>query len=227
MSTLTALIIATPIFGFSLQVPALAPTADLSAQVAASAEASASAEADAEDTYVAEMRQRNDIAAVHRTLGVATWGAMTAAVVLGTIQYYNLYGFFAGQGDNPCVEGTAIFGQGQCSGTPWPHLLSAGVTTALYATTHALSQLMPDPDNLSEGKGEFASTLRMHKLLRWIHLGGMVAQAVLGIIIANPGLVGMDRTNDYGTLQGLATVHWGVGLVTYGALTWAGTLMLF
>jgi hypothetical protein len=85
---------------------------------------------------------------------------------------------------------------------------------------------MPDPDNLSEGMGKFASTLRLHKTLRWVHFGGMVAQALIGIVIAN-GLLGLDRANDYGTLQALATAHLGIGLVTWGAMTWAGSLMVF
>jgi hypothetical protein len=86
---------------------------------------------------------------------------------------------------------------------------------------------MPDPDDLDEGKGEFAETLRMHKFLRWVHLGGMIAQVVLGVIVANSELIGLDRANDYGTLQALATVHMASGLVTWGALTWAGALMTF
>ena len=55
----------------------------------------------------------------------------------------------------------------------------------------------------------------------------MIAQFTLGIITANASSLGIDRTNDYDTLQLLATVHMGIGLVTYGALTWAGALMTF
>jgi hypothetical protein len=51
----------------------------------------------------------------------------------------------------------------------------------------------------------------------------MVAQIALGIVIANTG----DRANDYGTLQALATAHLAAGVITYGALTWAGALMTF
>ncbi len=270
---LALVLLATPLFGLSLQAPLLEPTIDLSivssAQLSASGELSASsdddsedaddsesndsdeassdeagsdeassddasaksdegpaAKAQADDDYAAQNRRRNDLVKIHRPLGIATWAAMTATVGLGIIQYYNLYGFGAGQGDNPCVQGNAIFGQSQCSGTPWPHAIAAGLTTGLYAATFTISLMMPDPDDLSSGKGEFASTLRMHKLLRWVHFGGMVAQAVLGIIIAN-NVLGLDRANDYGTLQALSTVHLGVGLVTYGALTWAGALMTF
>jgi hypothetical protein len=101
------------------------------------------------------------------------------------------------------------------------------LTTGLYAATFSVSLMMPGPDDLSSGEGEFASTLRTHKFLRWVHLGGMVAQALLGIAVANSSVFGLDRANDYDTLQMLATVHLGAGLVTYGALTWAGALMTF
>lgn len=231
MGSLTALLVATPIFGLSLQLD-VNPALDLSVQTLPAIEASVEVGAGEEheesgSSYADQMRRRNSLADLHRPFGIATWGAMTVTTVLGVIQYYNLYGFFADQGSNPCVEGSAIFGQGQCSGTPVLHLAAAGVTTGLYATTFTLALMMPDPDNLSEGPGEFASTLRLHKFLRWIHFGGMLAQVVLGVLVANPDLIGLNRANDYGTLQALATVHLASGLISYGALTWAGALMTF
>lgn len=239
-----ALLVATPVFGMALQLhaaalvmPATTPrvltsvvalTAD--AELGVDTEASTDNEpeaADPEALYVEQMRSREDLAGVHRVLGISTWGFMLATVAGGFVQYYNQYGFFADQASSPCVKGTAIFGQGQCSGVPWLHAIGAGITTLLYASTFTLSLLMPDPDNLAEGPGEFASTLRLHKLLRWIHFGGMIAQAVLGVLVANSQALGLDRANDYGTLQTLATVHMATGLVTFGALTWAGALMAF
>ncbi|MCA9600564.1 MAG: hypothetical protein KC417_00990, partial [Myxococcales bacterium] len=154
------------------------------------------------------------------------YAAMGLSLVLGTIQYYNLYGFFADQGSNPCVKGTAVFGQGQCTGFPLLHAGAGFLTAGLYTATFAVSLAMPDPDDASEGDSEYAKTLRMHKTLRWVHFGGMVAQMLLGIVIANAETFGMDRANDYGTLQALATVHLGVGLATFGAMTWAMVLML-
>lgn len=179
-----------------------------------------------EEEYEEQIKYRNDLIKLHKPLGIATWASMTVTLGLGFIQYYNLYGFGAGQGDNPCVKGDAIFGQGSCTGRPWPHTLSASLTTGLYASTFVISLLMPDPDDLASGKGEFASTLRLHKFLRWIHFGGMITQVALGVIIGS-GLFGLDRANDYGTLQTLATVHMATGVITYGALTWAGALMTF
>jgi len=236
MGSLIALLLATPIYGLSLSVPALEASFDVSAQtaaelqVAASADGPAANESDQADasqaTYMHDLKRRNDIAAVHRIFGTATWISMTLTVAGGVMSYYNLYGFFQGQGDNPCVTGHAIFGDGGCKGMRTAHAVSAGVTSVLYATTFTLSLMMPDPDNLSEGKGEFASTLRLHKTLRWVHFGGMVAQALIGIVMAN-NMLGLDRANDYKTLQALATVHLATGIVTYGALTWAASLMVF
>jgi hypothetical protein len=192
----------------------------------ADAEQGSTDEADDQAEYLAQVKKRNSLIKLHRPLGLATWAAMTATITLGAIQYYNLYGFFADQSDNPCVKGDAIFGQDQCSGAPWPHRIGWITTTALYSATFTVSLMMPDPDDLANAKGEFGSTLRMHKLLRWVHFGGMLAQLALGLVISQ-NLFGLDRANDYDTLQTLATVHLGTGLVTYGALTWAGALMTF
>jgi len=259
MGPVTALLLATPIFGFSLQAPTVslqAPTSltaniavlaaalDLDAADAAIApdEPNGSDSPDAPNAhgrasrkkqrskeeldYLREIKERNKLGDLHRTLGVATWVAMTATVAVGFIDYYNLYGFGAGIGNNPCVTGKAIGGDWGCDAARPAKNVLAIATTALYASTFTLSLMMPDPDKLSEGKGAYASTLRLHKTLRWVHLSGMIAQAVLGVIVANGGL-GLDRANDYKTLQALATVHMGLGVVTWGAMTWAGALMVF
>jgi hypothetical protein len=176
--------------------------------------------------YARTLRERADVISIHKPLGIATWISMTATVILGGIQYHNLYGLFSSQGSTPCDEGSAIFGQGQCSGTPWPHLISALMTTGLYGATFAFSLLMPDPDGTGEGESDYASNLRLHKLLRWVHFGGMIAQIALGVLVANADRFGLDRANDYGTLQALSTVHMTIGLVTWGALSWAALTML-
>ena len=202
--------------------------AEADADAAPSGKSAKKAKSAAEEEYTQEIKRRNSIAGIHRLMGVATWAAMTLTLAAGMIDYYNLYGFGAGIGDNPCVQGSAAFGDdfGCRGGIRTIKSALAYTTTALYATTFTLSLMMPDPDDLSSGKGEFASTLRLHKTLRWVHFGGMVAQIALGVLIASR-VGGLDRANDYGTLQALATVHMGLGLVTWGALTWAGALMTF
>lgn len=242
MGSLTALLLATPIFGMSLHAPAVGfdVDLDLSAKAVAVAdlaakkaddkadEGSGGGKSSAEDEYKQELRTRNNVAGIHRAFGIATWAAMTLTLAAGMIDYYNLYGFGADIGSNPCVEGSAAFGEdfGCRGGIRTIKSIGAYTTTALYATTFTLSLMMPDPDDLSSGKGEFASTLRLHKTLRWVHFTGMCLQIIGGVLIASR-VGGLDRANDYGTLQALATVHMGVGLVTWGALTWAGALMVF
>ncbi len=240
MGSLTALLVATPIWGFSLSLdpsvgvgtPGGGP-APLAAAVAVAAdEASSGAAANEDDapsapTTAELMQRRGRLAKVHRALGIATWASMTGTVILGYLQYWNLYGMFSSLGNTPCVQGDAIFGQRSCIRQPVPHLVSSVLTTALYSVTFGLSLAMPDPLHLSDGTGAYARKLRRHKRLRWVHLAGMVAQMGLGLILANSDTFGLSRANDYRTLQALSTVHLGLGLMTYVALTWAGALFLF
>jgi hypothetical protein len=179
--------------------------------------------------YTAAVRKRAKLAKIHRTLGIATWAATTLAVASGTVAYRNLYGvpFSTAMDETPCVTGDAWFGQKTCYGQPWGHAILGFGAGAFYFTTLGLAIGMPDPDNASVGKSQYARTLRTHKLLRWVHLAGMLSQMLIGTIIANPNLTGLDRANDYGTLKVLGGLHLGSGYVTLGALTWAGSIMLF
>lgn len=256
MGPLTALVLATPIFGLSLSPPQLAalptsttPLAQFSAKLvesedfdeeardevasveegeeesARTASEAAAARAQEKDAYVGKLRKRARLAKIHRTLGIATWALTGVAVIAGGIQFHNLYG--GDEATNPCVQGKAWLGQGQCYGTPWFHALTGFAAGAAYFSTLGLAIAMPDPDNASKGDSQYAKTLRTHKILRWVHLSGMVAQMVLGIVMANPKVSGgLDRANDYDTMKALSIVHLSVGLVTFGALSWAGTIML-
>jgi hypothetical protein len=248
MGPLTALLLATPIFGFSLAPPAALPSSfapsaevasavslELSADVAADGSTDAApvgpvADAPKPDTkqYVRDLRKRAKLANVHRTLGIATWAMTALAVAGGTVQYRNLYGapFTTGLGDSPCVRGNAWPSQDTCYGQPWFHEITGFAAGGLYFTTMALAIAMPDPDHADQGDSKFARTVRTHKILRWVHLTGMVTQMVLGIVMANPAF-GLDRANDYGTLKVLSGIHLASGYVTLGALTWAGSIMLF
>lgn len=241
MSLLAAVALATPIFGFSLTPPTavpLSPAAPLfgTAVLAQLDEAAPAVEAEAatpartagtaSQQMGEQLRQREELGAVHRAFGIATWASMLATVVLGMIQYHNLYGWFGSLEDTPCVRGDAVFGQDQCWGDPWAHRVAAMTTTTLYSATFVLSFVMPDPLGADEGNGALASNLRMHKALRWVHLGGMIAQMLLGFAVGQ-NWFGLDRANDFGAQQALATVHQLVGLATFGTLTAAGAIMLF
>lgn len=238
MGTLAALVLATPLFGFQLELDPAIMTPSTSVPMVGSAVSFEPVPDDAEGgggaaaprrgpTTAELMQERGELAQIHKWMGVATWVSMTATVVLGYLQYYNLYGMFASLEDTPCVRGNAVFGQGACSRQPLPHLVSSLMTTALYSVTFGLSLRMPDPMNLSEGDSDYAKNLRRHKRLRWVHFAGMLAQMLLGVVIANADTFGLSRANDYRALQALSTVHFAIGLTTYAAMTWAGVIFLF
>ena len=231
MGTLTALVLATPIFGFALTPPsigAIEPSIAPAAQIAVQAEIGEASKPVDQAVYLQQLRKRAKIAKVHRTMGIATWGLMTVAVISGTMQYRNLYGvpFKTGLADTPCVQGNAWPRQEACYGTPWFHAITGFTTGAFYFTTLGLAVFMPDPDDASKGNSKYAKTLRTHKALRWVHLAAMLSQMVVGTIIANPGISGLDRANDYDTLKKLSGFHLVSGYIALGALSWAGTIML-
>jgi hypothetical protein len=241
MGPLAAFVIATPIFGLQLSAPLLQPDAWFAPQMAVEIDAAlplpallpveaserASEESDEDRRYAEAVRARADLGTIHRTMGIVTWASMTLTVVAGLIQYYNLYGFQAGRDDNPCATGGAVFGQDQCWGTPWIHAISATLTTTLYSATLAMSigLLLNDPNSVLAGRGAYSDRIRAHAVLALVHLAGMVAQIILGAGVANNWFG--DRTNDYGTLQTIATVHQVIGWTTWGALGAAGAIMLF
>jgi hypothetical protein len=243
--TVSGFALVTPIFGLALAPPAdivpldviaiseLAPRnaqegedegADESVEPAVEETEEAASGGGDMDDYARQMRERADLIAIHRPLAIATWAVMGVTLIAGGIQFHNLYGTWSDLGDTPCVTGDAIFGQGQCWDPPWIHRVLWISTTALYTATFITSVMMPAPDDLDEGDSDYASNLRLHKILRWVHFGGMIAQIALGIIIANSESFGLDRANDYGALQALATTHLALGLVTWGAMTWAGAI---
>ena len=230
MTTLTALMLASPLFGLSLQIDAAlfeAPAAAIEPAVVLAVEVSTELEEPAQPTTADLIRKRNKIKKVHKWMGITTWSLMTLSVVSGFIQFYNQYGWWKGQADNPCVQGNAIFSQGACSGVPTAHLVLNVTTSAAYFATFGLSFAMPDPLGVSEGDSKFAKRLRTHKVLRWVTFAGMLTQIALGVATANSEWFGLDRANDYNALRGLATAHLAVSLMTYGAMTWAGAIMIF
>ena len=182
------------------------------------------AQAEEDRRYTADVTRRRELGQIHRALGIATWIAMTANLVVGMFQYNDLYGFGAGQEGNPCTTGRGLI-LNECSGDPYAHIISATTTTVLYSGTFILSLSMPDPNDADSGNGAFAQHLRIHEILRWIHSFGMLAQVVIGALMSN-GVFG-DRANNYGTLEAMAAVHQTIGWVTWGALTGAAAVMLF
>ena len=191
----------------------------LSAAVAVPAHRASAQDSNVEQTaepsseeLAAQLRTRNDIAAVHRAFGIATWGSMAITAVLGWIQFADEYGFHSTASDTACANGTAVF-QDFCTGFPFPHAIAAFTTTALYLTTAGLSFAMPSPM-------EPSADVELHKTLRWFHLGALLVTAAFGAVTAN-----IDA--DFETRQALAGVHQGLAVTTFGLLTAAAGVIVF
>jgi hypothetical protein len=230
MGTLTALMLTAPLFGMTLHIDASmleAPALTVDPGAFLAVDVSTKLEEPKGPSTADLLRKRNKIKKVHKWFGIATWSLMTLSVASGFVQFYNQYGWWRSQATNPCVQGNAVFTQKACSGVPTPHLVLNTLTSAAYFTTFGLSFAMPDPLQVSEGNSDFARKLRTHKVLRWVTFAGMLAQIGLGVASANSDWFGLDRANDYKALRGIATAHMAVSLVTYGAMTWAGAIMIF
>jgi hypothetical protein len=230
MATLTALMLAAPLLGLSLEMDASmleAPAVIVDPGAVLAADFSIELETPKEPSTADLIRKRNKIKKVHKWFGISTWSLMTLSVVSGFIQFHNQYGWWQSLGSTPCVQGTAVFSQKACSGVPVGHATLVALTSAAYFTTFGLSFAMPDPLKVSEGNSDFARKLRTHKVLRWVTFAGMIAQIGLGIVTANADWFSIDRANNYNALRGIATAHLAVSLMTYGAMTWAGAIMVF
>jgi len=230
MGTLTALMLTAPLFGMTLHIDASmleSPAVVVDPGVVLALEVSTELEEPKGPTTAELIQKRNKIKKVHKWFGITSWSLMTLSVASGFVQFYNQYGWWHSQATNPCVQGNAVFTQKACSGVPTPHLVLNTLTSAAYFTTFGLSFAIPDPLGVSEGNSDFARKLRTHKVLRWVTFAGMLAQIGLGIMSANSEWFGLDRANDYKALRGLATAHMAVTFVSYGAMTWAGAIMIF
>lgn len=230
MATLTALMLAAPLFGLTLQIDSAmleSPAMAIDPGAVMATEISTDLKQPKEPSTADLLRKRNKIKKVHKWFGITTWSLMTLTVAAGFVQFHNQYGWWQSQATNPCVRGTAFPNQNACSGVPTAHLTLATLTAATYFTTFGLSFAMPDPLKVSEGNSDFARKLRTHKVLRWVTFAGMLTQIGLGIAAANSEWFGLDRANDYEALRGIATAHLAVSLFTYGAMTWAGAIMIF
>ncbi len=233
---LATFLLSAPLLGLQLTPPAdgLASSApvmwEASIASAASAYVLSPEEGSPEETSTladrrALAQRREHLRGLHRGFGIASWVMWTATVVFGYFQYSDRYGWFGDHDDTPCNRGQAQFGDWQCD-VPILHISAAVVTAGLYGTAFGLSFAQADPDRDYDADTPEARRLRLHRTLRWVHLAIMAAQVVGGVIIANLGRMGVDERENWSVLQGLATYHLAMGTLGWGALTWAGALMM-
>lgn len=177
-----------------------------------------------------QLAQRAEIRDIHRAFGIATWISLAGTLIFGGIQLHDDYGPFAsGPLETPCTRsalgqpGGAVFTDYCFDAVPVPHLVSAVISSVLYYSTFTLSFFMPDPLGFADSPGWAGERLRVHKILRWFHLAGMVITSIFGAITAN-----IDPTPDnFGLRQGLALTHFALGATTFALLSAAAMVILF
>lgn len=137
----------------------------------------------------------------HQTLGITTWALMAATVVVGQLNYNQLYG-------------------GGGGGTQWqtPHRWLVLSTSTLFATTAAFSIFAPNP----YPKPLRLDTGLIHRIAVIGATLGMVSEIALGWMSSHQASAGNPNN-----LRTMARAHQIVGYTTLGFLTVAGAVWVF
>ena len=81
------------------------------------------------------------------------------------------------------------------------------------------------------GDDPASGRLRLHKSLAWVHGAGMILLPLLGVLAANPQMLGLDPSTDPGTVRdfqsAMRSVHTIVGYTTFAAFSFSAALELF
>ncbi|MBL8605026.1 MAG: hypothetical protein JNK72_24065 [Myxococcales bacterium] len=177
-------------------------------------------ESDRAARYVLRRRARNLRA--HRYFAIAAWGSMLVTEVLGTIRFIQSPSWF---GDGSCRSDLNAFGCENASMITGFHQAFAFITTGLYTTAGVIAATAPDPENASVGEDLAARTLRRHKTLAYVHAAGMILMPILGVLTANPQVLGIDTPSGRESFQrNMNSIHALVGYSTFAAFTAAGIL---
>jgi hypothetical protein len=149
----------------------------------------------------AKSQTRRWMLKVHQTLGITTWALMVGTVVVGQLNYNQLWGGGGGS-------------------TKWqtPHRVLVLSTSILFATTAAFSILAPTPYD----KPLRLDTGLVHRIAVIGATLGMVSEAVLGWITTHQANAGNPHN-----LRTMARTHQIIGYSTLGFLTVAGTVWVF
>jgi hypothetical protein len=142
--------------------------------------------------------RRRRLLSAHQAAGLATWGIMGATVVVGQLNYNDLYGNGGG---------TQKYRN--------PHRALAAATAASYAFTGILALSAPSP----YPKRLRLDTATIHKASMAATTVGLVSQIALGIWTRRS----LGNVNQ----PDLARVHQALGYATFGAMTIGAITLVF
>lgn len=158
--------------------------------------------------------QDQDLVEAYDVMQAVTAGLLGGTAVLGLTQLYNLPTSF---GEGACARDSAIFGHYACvgghdMGRPLS-LLHAGLgiaTLVSYGATATLALAAPDRDVGQEDT--------VTDVLGVVHGVGIGLTSLLGIVGANPSLIGIRGESAQAEFsRHMRVVHWLVAMVTASA----------
>jgi hypothetical protein len=136
-----------------------------------------------------------------------TAGLMGATATLGLVQLYNMPTSF---GDGACARDAAIFGDYACRGSfSLVHAAFGIATLGSYVATGVLALAAPDQD---VGREDTVTDV-----LGVTHAVGLGLTTTLGLLAANPHILGITGNDAREFSRHMRIVHWIVALVTASA----------
>lgn len=151
--------------------------------------------------------QDRDVVDAYYVMEGVTMGLMGLTALGGAVQLYNLP---TALGEGACARGEAILGDYACERHfSLLHGILGIATIASYTATQALALAAPDLDQGDEDT--------VTDVLGVVHGVGIGLTGALGLLAANPGLIGLegDAASDFS--RALRVVHWVVAAITASA----------
>jgi cytochrome b561 len=145
------------------------------------------------------VQRRRTLLSVHQAVGLATWGLMATTVVVGQLNYNDLYGRDAAY--------TQKYRE--------THVALAGATTASFAFTGILALAAPEP----YPKRVRLDTATVHKVSMGLTTLGLVSQIALGYLTHN--------SPNFADQRRLAQAHQALGYATLGTMTIGAVTLVF
>ncbi len=142
---------------------------------------------------------------VRRGVKAATIGALGATAGLGLVLALNRPTWF---GEGRCEEGDPVLGDYGCNELSLLHGVGAITSLVGYTASMTLDATTPRPPPRKPA---------LHRALTYVHVGGLVAAPVLGLIGSYPTVFGLRDSEDL--KRGLRTVHMTTAVLSFAAFT--------
>lgn len=148
------------------------------------------------------LEEQEDLGTAYSVLQKTSLGTLAVTGALGGVLAVNHATAF---GDGRCTTGDPVFGSFGCTNLKYVHFGFAATTLGLFVAKEVVAEKMPLSPYESNDRGRE----RAMKTLRWVNIGLLGTQPVLGVLAANPQIFGISNASNFSRV--MRTVHLGVG----------------